>query len=519
MTEQTGAQALWAALSGEGVDTCFANPGTTELDLVRALEGQDSIRCVIGLQENVCTGAADGYGRMLGRPAATLLHLGPGFANGIANLHNARRARTPIVNLIGDHTSWHLPFDAPLSSDIESLARPVSGWVHRIASTADAPRAAAESVRQSLANGGQGATLIFPADYQADPLQGATAAADTRAPAAASNAPVDIAACAQRLRSARRIVFLLGGGGELGGLGVRAQHAAARLCAALGATAYAETFPARAERGQGLPAFDRLPYFPEPARAVLDPADLVVLAGALPPVTYFGYAGHPSLIVEADRLLSLGEPGHPVAEALEQLADALQAPAFEAPVHPLPAEPTGALTPAAIGAVLTRMLPEGAIVSVEGGTCGYPFYAASAAAAPHTALTNTGGAIGQGLPVAVGAAIACPGRRVVGLLSDGSTQYTIQSLWTMAHEQLDVVVLIAANHQYAILRNELRRGGAALGARAEALTALDSPRIDWVGLAQSYGVPATRAATAEELTVQLRDAFGRRGPALIEMAL
>ncbi|WP_418120772.1 acetolactate synthase large subunit [Variovorax sp. 350MFTsu5.1] len=519
MTEQTGAQALWAALSGEGVDTCFANPGTTELDLVRALEGQDSIRCVIGLQENVCTGAADGYGRMLGRPAATLLHLGPGFANGIANLHNARRARTPIVNLIGDHTSWHLPFDAPLSSDIESLARPVSGWVHRIASTADAPRAAAESVRQSLANGGQGATLIFPADYQADPLQGATAAADAPAQAAASTAPVDIAACAQRLRSARRIVFLLGGGGELGGLGVRAQHAAARLCAALGATAYAETFPARAERGQGLPAFDRLPYFPEPARAVLDPADLVVLAGALPPVTYFGYAGHPSLMVEADRLLSLGEPGHPVAEALEQLADALQAPAFEAPVHPLPAEPTGALTPAAIGAVLTRTLPDGAIVSVEGGTCGYPFYAASSAAAPHTTLTNTGGAIGQGLPVAVGAAIACPGRRVVGLLSDGSTQYTIQSLWTMAHEQLDVVVLIAANHQYAILRNELRRGGAALGARAEALTALDSPRIDWVGLAQSYGVPATRAATAEELSVQLREAFGRRGPALIEMAL
>ncbi|WP_017762378.1 thiamine pyrophosphate-binding protein, partial [Pseudacidovorax intermedius] len=177
MTEQTGAQALWAALSGEGVDTCFANPGTTELDLVRALEGQDSIRCVIGLQENVCTGAADGYGRMTGRPAATLLHLGPGFANGIANLHNARRARTPIVNLIGDHTSWHLPFDAPLTSDIESLARPVSGWVHRIDSTADAPRAAAESVRQSLADGGQGATLIFPADYQAEPLPGTPASA------------------------------------------------------------------------------------------------------------------------------------------------------------------------------------------------------------------------------------------------------------------------------------------------------------------------------------------------------
>lgn len=520
MTEQTGARALWAALSGEGVDTCFANPGTTELDLVRALEDQDSIRCVIGLQENVCTGAADGYGRMLGRPAATLLHLGPGFANGIANLHNARRARTPIVNLIGDHASWHLPFDAPLTSDIESLARPVSGWVHRIASTADAPRAAAEAVRQTRENGGQGATLIFPADNQAEMLPASAAA--TAAPessAAAPNPTIDIAGFTRRLRAARRVVFLLGGSGELSGLGARAQRAAARLCAALGATAYAETFPARAERGQGLPAFDRLPYFPEPARAVLDPAELVVLAGALAPVTYFGYAGHPSLLVEADRLLVLGEPGRPVAQALEQLADAVAAPAFEAPVHPLPDAPAGPLTPAAIGAVLTRELPEGAIVSVEGGTCGYPFYAASAAAPLHTALTNTGGAIGQGLPVAVGAAIACPGRQVVGLLSDGSTQYTIQALWTMAHEQLDVVVLIAANHQYAILRNELRRGGAPLGARAEALTSLDTPRIDWVGLALSYGVPATRAATAEELSAQLRDAFGRRGPALIEMAL
>lgn len=527
MNRLTGAHALWTALAAEGVDTCFANPGTTELDLVRALEPLDGIRCVVGLQENICTGAADGYGRMQGRPAATLLHLGPGFANGIANLHNARRAHTPIVNVIGDHTSWHLPYDAPLTSDIESLARPVSGWVRRIGGVQECAQAGAEAVRESLAQGGQGATLIFPADFQAAALPDAVAGVPASTPSPAPSRPAeegapdgyDPALALERLRTAGRVVFLLGGGGEHSGLGARAQRAAARLCGQLGASAYAETFPARSERGQGLPAFDRLPYFPEPARAVLDAADLVVLAGALPPITYFGYAGHPSALVPPERLLVLAAPGHAVAERLEQLADALGAPAYEAPAAEMPAMPEGELTPARIAAVLARELPERAIVSVEGGTCGYPFYAASAAARPHTTLTNTGGAIGQGLPVALGAAIACPDRPVVGLLSDGSTQYTVQALWSLAHEQLDVVVLIAANHQYAILRNELRRDGGVLGARAEALTALDHPRIDWVGLAQSYGVPAARVSTAQALAGELRRAFGRKGPALIEMAL
>lgn len=519
MRHITGAQILWEELASQGVDTCFANPGTTELDLVRGLESLESVRCVIGLQENVCTGAADGYGRMRGVPAATLLHLGPGFANGIANLHNARRARTPIVNIVGDHTSWHLPFDAPLTSDIESLARPVSGWVHRIEGTAAVASAAAESVRRSLAAGGQSATLIFPADFQSGSVTAAMARRLDCAPAQTPSADFDMSRVIGRLRASCRTVFLLGGGGELSGLGARAQRAVARVCSVLGATAYAETFPSRSERGRGLPAFDRLPYFPEPARAVLDCADLVVLVGSLPPVTYFGYAGHPSALVNEERLLILGEPAHPVADRLEALAEALGAPAHSSPPCALPEAPEGALDPAKIAAVLTRELPEGAIVSVEGGTCGYPFYAASAAAKPHTTLTNTGGAIGQGLPVAMGAAIACPDRRVVGLLSDGSTQYTIQTLWSLAHENLDVVVLIAANHQYAILRNELRRDGATLGKKAEQLTSLGAPRIDWVGLANSYGVPATRATNVPELTNQLRQAFARRGPSLIEMAL
>jgi acetolactate synthase-1/2/3 large subunit len=518
--DKTGADALLAALADEGVVVCFANPGTTELDLVRSLERENRMRCVVGLQENVCTGGADGYGRMTGRPASTLLHLGPGFANGIANLHNARRAHTPIVNIIGDHASWHLPFDAPLTSDIESLARPVSGWVHRIAAVEQSDAAGREAVKQSLDRGGQGVTLIFPANHQAH-TGGQQVALVQPAQAATGSAPVafDPAAAVQRLKSASKIVFLLGGGGEQSGLGARAQKAVQRICTALGASAYAETFPSRSERGQGLPAFDRLPYFPEPARDVLDPADLVVLVGALPPVTYFGYEGHPSLLVGAERLLALAEVGDDAATRLEAIAEMLGAADVPVPVAALNPPEDGPLTPARIALALARELPAQAIVSVEGGTCGYPFYAVSAAARPHTTLTNTGGAIGQGLPVAMGAAIACPDRQVVALLSDGSTQYTIQTLWSLAHENLDVVVLIAANHQYAILRNELRRGGAALGSRAAEITSLDKPRIDWVTLAQSYGVAGGRANTSGELTALLQQAFAQRGPMLIEMAL
>ncbi len=515
----TGAEVLLAALRAKGVSVCFMNPGTTELDVVRAFENAPDLRCVVGLQENVCTGAADGYGRMLGRPAATLLHLGPGFANGIANLHNARRARTPIVNIIGDHASWHLPHDAPLTSDIESLARPVSGWVHRIAGTGDIAAAVVEAVDRTRDNGGQGTTLIFPADFQMASCEPGALPSAGDAESLAAVTPFDAPAVAQRLKTARRIVFLLGGGGAESGLAARTQRAVARLCAALPADAYAETFPSRSERGVGLPAFDRLPYFPEPARKALDPADLVVLVGALPPITYFGYEGHDSRMVGDERLLSLCRPGENATARLEAVADALGAPAYAAPAVDLPAVPEGALTPAGIAAVLARELPADAIVSVEGGTCGYPFYAASAGARPHTALTNTGGAIGQGLPVAMGAAVACPDRKVVALLSDGSTQYTIQALWSLAHEGLDVVVLIAANHQYAILRNELRRGGAVLSARAEAMTSLDNPRIDWVRLAEAYGVSASRAATTDDLGKQLKNAFAVKGPTLIEMAL
>jgi acetolactate synthase-1/2/3 large subunit len=519
MAMPTGAQIMLETLHDEGVEVCFANPGTTELDLVRALENAPGIKAILSLQENVCTGAADGYGRMAGRAACTLLHLGPGFANGIANLHNARRARTPIVNIIGDHASWHLDSDAPLTSDIDSLARPVSGWVHRVDGSLNVATAAREAVRQSRARGGQGATLIFPADFQAGTANPGAAREAGPAPRTMPESAWDAGIVVSRLRSARRIVFLLGGGGAASALSAPGQIAVARLTACLGATAYAETFPSRAERGGGLPDFDRLPYFPEPARAVLDPADLVVLVGALPPVTYFGYAGHPSRLVDDSRLLTLCAPGEDAVARLTKLAELLDAPRVAPTSAALPDMADGPLTPQRVAAAVARFLPDGAIVSVEGGSCGYPFYAASAAAARHTTLTNTGGAIGQGLPVALGAAIACPGRPVVALLSDGSTQYTVQSLWTIAREGLPILALIAANHEYAILRNELRRGGASLGAKAQTMTSLEGPRIDWVALANAYGIAASRADTVAALCEAMRAALGSRKPALVEMSL
>ena len=515
----TGAQLMLQMLREQGVEVCFANPGTTELDVVRAMEHVPQMRSVIGLQENICTGAADGYGRMLGKPACTLLHLGPGFANGIDNLHNARRARTPIINIIGDQTSWHLPFDAPLTSDIESLAHPVSGWVRRVTSAQECGEVAQEAVARTALHGGQGVSIIFPADYQAQEVADTNGKSVLTPHVTSPASSMDIPALVDLLRSSRNLVFLLGGGGAHSALSARGQMAVARLCEVLPARAFAETFPSRSERGQGLPAFDRLPYFPEPARQVLDAADRVVLVGALPPVTYFGYSGQPSQMVEDERLLTVCQPGEDAVLVLEALATALEAPAYQAPATSLPPEPQGPLTPSAIGAALSRALPSNAIVSVEGGTCGYPFYAVSHTAAVHTTLTNTGGAIGQGLPAAMGAALACPDRKVVALLSDGSTQYTIQTLWSLAHENLNVLVLIAANHQYAILRNELRRGGAPLSPQSESMTALDKPRIDWVGLAHAYGVQGVRVHNSEELTSQLAVWMQHPGPALIEMSL
>ncbi|MEO8806379.1 MAG: acetolactate synthase large subunit [Burkholderiaceae bacterium] len=511
----SGAATVLRAAASVGASVCFANPGTTEMPLVGALDEDVGIRAVLGLFEGVCTGAADGYGRMLRKPATTLLHLGPGLANGLANLHNARRARTPILNIVGDHASWHLKHDAPLTSDIESLARPVSGWYRSVASAGHLWQDTVDGMQAALSRPGQVATLVVPVDFQqlSAPQQVQRAAS---APAEASFDEARVGEVLRMLKSGQKTVLLLGDRA----LSERGQVAAGRIASATGARLFSETFPARTERGGGLPDIDRLPYFPEVAIAALAGA-VVVLAGAIAPVAYFGYEGLPSELAPPESLRALAEPGEAADAALERLADLLEAPRVGSGVAPSRhvIEP-GMLTPVAVGRILANALPTDAIVSVEGGTCGYPFVTASAVAARHTILTNTGGAIGQGLPVALGAAVACPDRRVFALQSDGSAQYTIQSLWTMARERLPVIMLITSNRRYGILQTELARAGIEPGPQAKRLTLLDDPPLDWMALSQGYGVPAMRASTTQELDDALRKALTRNsGPVLIEMCL
>jgi acetolactate synthase-1/2/3 large subunit len=511
----TGAEALVRAAAHSGAGVCFANPGTTEMPLVAALDRIAGVRAVLGLHENVCTGAADGYARITGKAALTLLHLGPGLANGLANLHNARRANTPLVNIVGDHASWHLPYDAPLTSDIAALAATV-GTVHTVtarASIGETTRTAIDDAHRLLGV----STLIVPADHQQHrmPEQPAKPAS---APSRAAVSGDAVKNAAARLRAAGSQAVLLLGGNALSREG---QQAAGRIAAKTGLALYSETFPARAERGGGLPDIDRLPYFPETAAAVLREAPAVVVAGAQDPVAYFGYEDVPSVLTGPGTLVRLARPHEDAEQALLELADLMGgiAPAGPGPMSepPGPDEPLSGRT---VGQVVAGSLPENAIVSVEGGTSGYPFYTASAAAPAHTILTNTGGAIGQGLPCALGAAIAAPDRPVVALQSDGSGLYTAQALWTMARERANVIVLVAANHTYQVLRTELaRHGNDDFGAQAAALTSLADPRVDWVALASGFGVPAGRATRVADLRSTFTDAVASGGPYLIEMAL
>ncbi|WP_017775040.1 acetolactate synthase large subunit [Paraburkholderia kururiensis] len=514
--QRNGACVVLETARDSGVNVCFANPGTTEMPFVRALDLVAGVRAVLGLFEGVCTGAADGYGRMAGKPAMTLLHLGPGHANGIANLHNARRARTPILNIVGDHARAHLQYDAPLTSDIESLARPVSVWYRSVATEADLGRDTNDAIAATMGAQRGVATLVLPVDLQSvnSPASNPSGIPKIATP---SFDPANVAAVADLVAAGAPITFLMGDRA----LSARGQRAAARIAAATGSTCFSETFPARTERGGGLPDIDRLPYFPEPAREALA-GRLVVLAGARAPVTYFAYEGIPGELAAPENILTLAAPGEAADEALEALVQRIEAaagvPGVETGHWPVDAGP---LTPQAVGRILSNALPDNAIVSVEGGTCGYPFVTASARARRHTILTNTGGAIGQGLPVALGAAVACPDRRVFALQSDGSAQYTIQSLWTMARERLPIVILIASNRRYGILQTELKRSGFPDDApNSRRLTLLDDPPIDWLSLARGYGVPAEAVSTTQALEQALAGALAdTEGPQLIEMRL
>jgi acetolactate synthase I/II/III large subunit len=511
-----GAESLVSTAADAGVDICFANPGTTEMDLVRALDGQDRIRSVLGLFEGVCTAAADGYARMAERPALVLLHLGPGFANGIANLHNAARARTPLVCVVGEHATWHRDRGAPLATDIEGLARPVSAWVRTSRAAAEVGADTASALAAASSAPGV-ATLIVPADCA---WEDGGAPATPRAPTPPARVPDEVVEAARRALGGAAPVGLFLGGAALGGRGLRA---AGRIAAATGCRLFAETFPARWERGGDLPAPTRLPYFPDLATAALAGASRLLLAGASAPVAFFGYPGLPSdLAPPGMPVESLASPADDVVDALERLADALGAAdgARPEPTPPRPDAPTGPLTPESAAAVIAVGQPEDAIVIDEGVTVSAPYVAAATHAAPHTYLGLTGGAIGQGLPSAAGAALARPDRPVLVLQADGSAMYTLQALWTHAREGLDVTTLVCANRNYRVLVEELRRAGVERpGAQARSLTDLGDPPLDWVALAHGMGVPGVRASTADELADALARSLGEPGPHVVEMLL
>ena len=449
-------------------------------------------------------------------PAGVLLHLGPGLANGLANLHNARRAHTPLLAIVGDHASYHKRLDAPLESDIDALAGSVSGWVRRSTRSVDAPADAAAAVAAALRPPGRVATLILPADVTW------TDGAEPAAPAAVRPpAPVPDGVTreiASVLRGGETAVILLGGAG------VRraALDSASRIAAATGARLIAETFPARHERGAGVPAVERLAYLVEAAAGQLAGARHLILAGAASPVSFFAYPGKPGTPVpDGCQVHVLAEPGDDVPGALAALADLVAPGAAPSPQQPVrPALPDGELTAQTAAEVIGALLPEGAIVCDEANTSGIFLPGATAGAPPHDWLSLTGGAIGQGLPLAAGAAIACPDRPVLALEADGSAMYTASALWTHAREQLDITTVIFSNRSYAILAMELQRTGApTTGVTARSLLDLSRPDIDFTALAAGMGVPASRATTAAEFARQLRNALAEPGPHLIEAAV
>jgi acetolactate synthase-1/2/3 large subunit len=509
-----GSQALIQTLVDCGVDTCIANPGTSEMHFVAALDSVPAMRGVLGLFEGVVTGAADGYGRMADRPAATLLHLGPGLGNGLANLHNARRARSPIVNIVGDHATYHQKYDAPLQSDIEGVAANVSGWIRSSSRPDQVGADAADAVAAALGPPGQIATLVLPADVSW--LDGAEPATPVPTVLRASVPTDRIEDIARALRGDESAAVLLGGST----LREPGLVAASRVAEAAGAKLLCETFPARLERGAGTPAVERLAYLAEFVESQLSGVRHLVIADTKSPVSFFAYPEKASdLVPDGCEVHVLASGADDAVGALESLADALGAAPDSASRQAAgrPNAPTGPLTGEAIANALGALLPEGAIVSDEGNTQGLWAPLATAGAPPHSWLTLCGGAIGQGMPLATGAALACPDRKVINLEADGSAMYTFQALWTQAREGLDVTTIIFNNRSYAVLNLELNRVGAeAPGPKALDMLDLTRPDLDFASLARGCGVEAGRAETAEELHSQLEKGLASDGPYVID---
>ena len=519
-TVVNGAESLVHTLLGSGVDVCFANPGTSEMHFVAALDRIPGMHCVLGLQENVVTGCADGYWRMAGKPAATLLHCGPGLANGLANLHNARRARSGIVNIVGDQAVYHRPFDAPLTADTEGWARGVSGWVRTTSRAEDVGADAAVAVQAARTSPGQVATLILPSDASWN--EGGVVAAALPGPAAPVADPLAVRTAAGILRERRNVLLLLGGGALREG----AQALAHRIAAATGATLMAEGSNARIQRGQGRLPLARVPYPVDQAVAALASFEHIILVNAKAPVGFFGYPGMPSKhYAEGAQLHVLTRHEQDPLAALRALVDEVGAPAAAIPsAGPRPQAARGALSPEGLAQTLAALMPDGAIVVDEAVSYGRGFFPHTVAAPAHDWLQITGGAIGCGLPLATGAALGAAalgegGRRVIGLQADGSAMYTVQALWTQAREKLPITTVLLANRKYQILIGEYQNVGANPGRTAMDMLDLGNPDIDWVRLANSLGVEAAKAETLERAGDLMAQSFARPGPFLIELMI
>jgi len=512
-----GAQALLKVLVESGIEICFANPGTSEMHLVLAIGKTDAVRPILCLFEGVATGAADGYGRMADKPAITLLHMGPGFSNGMANLHNAKKAHVPIVNIVGDHATYHLKYNSPLTSDVPAHAKICSDWIHVSKSADDLAASGARAVQAAMKGSGKIATLIAPANHaweeasEVAPLQ-SIAPIETVLPAS-------IEEIVKTLTNGKPCALILGGRA----LREEALEVAGRIADATGAKLLCETFPARLQRGAGRVRVSRIPYFAENGMEFLKTYDQFILVDAQVPVAFFAYPGKPSLLIpEGCEVKTLTTNDTCALTVLRSLAEKLNAapdPRDRQARVELPL-PTGALTAQTIGKSLNILLPEQAILSDEGITCGLDIYNCTESAAAHDWLTITGGAIGQGLPLSLGAAVACPHRKVVALQADGSAMYTVQALWTMSREKTDVTVVLLNNRSYAILNIEMARVGAGEpNEKTLSMLNLSSPSIDWVQIAQGMGVRASYAHTADEFHLQFAEAMKRNGPCLIEAVI
>jgi len=510
-----GAEILVKTLLANGVDACFANPGTSELHALAAFDSMPGVRCVPTLFEGVATGAADGYARMTGKPAATLLHLGPGLANGLANLHNARRARVPLLNIVGDHATWHRSADAPLTSDVEALAAPMSAWVRTVPDAASIAQDTADALRAALTPPGGVATLILPSDSSWNEAP-AVEPIVVEPPAPAAPDAAALRSAAEALRSGARVVVMLNGlATSAAGLAL-----AGRIAAKSGAKLYAHTGATRIERGAGRVTVERFPYPIDLGIAALAGAEHIVLIGAVEPVAFFGYPDKPSrLAPEGCRIHNVAPPGTDALAALRQLAEDIGAAntAERVQTRALPDLATGALTADGIGQSLAALLPEGAIVVDEALSSSTMAYTPCAGSHPHDWLTITGGSIGIGMPLALGAAVACPDRKVVNLQADGSGMYTLQALWSQARENADVVTIVFANRRYGILQWELGNlGFKEMGPNARNCTDIGRPDLDWIGLARGMGVEGGQATDMDSFNRLLNAAFERKGPFLIE---